>query len=100
MTLRARNLMDLQSMIQGLNYKHVTIPFLSNSLSRQADVGCAFQTLQLQMLGLFSRLRSWGGFHIVDLLALSTDFLNAAVRLSYVRLMRQKHLNLARLQED
>ena len=49
----ARNLMDLQSIIQELNEKGVTIQFLSESLSFSADGGCAFQTLQLQMLGLF-----------------------------------------------
>ena len=51
----ARNLMDLQSIIQELNDKGVTIQFLSESLSFSADGGCAFQTLQLQMLGAFSQ---------------------------------------------
>ena len=51
----ARNLMDLQSIIQELNDKGVTIQFLSESLSFSADEGCAFQTLQLQMLGAFSQ---------------------------------------------
>ena len=50
----ARNLMDLQSIIQELNEKGVTIQFLSESLSFSADGGCAFQALQLQMLGAFS----------------------------------------------
>ena len=51
----ARNLMDLQSIIQELNDKGVTIQFLSESLSFSADGGCAFQTLQLQMLGAFAQ---------------------------------------------
>ena len=51
----ARCLMDLQSIIQELNDKGVTIRFLSVSLSFSADEGCAFQTLQLQMLGAFSQ---------------------------------------------
>ena len=50
----ARNLMDLQSIIQELSEKGVTIQFLSEGLSFSADGGCAFQTLQLQMLGAFS----------------------------------------------
>ena len=50
-----RNLMDLQRIIQELNDKGVTIRFLSESLSFSADEGCAFQTLQLQMLGAFSQ---------------------------------------------
>ena len=51
----ARHLMDLHSIIQELNDKGVTIQFLSESLSFSADGGCAFQTLQLQMLGAFSQ---------------------------------------------
>ena len=51
----ARNLIDLQNVIQELNDKGVTIKFLSESLSFSADGGCAFQTLQLQMLGAFSQ---------------------------------------------
>ena len=51
----ARNLMDLQSIIQELNEKGVTIQFLSEGLSFSADGGCAFQTLQLQMLGAFAQ---------------------------------------------
>ena len=51
----ARNLIDLQSIIQELNDKGVTFQFLSESLSFSADGGCAFQTLQLQMLGAFSQ---------------------------------------------
>ena len=51
----ARNLMDLQSIIQVLNDKGVTVRFLSESLSFSTDGGCAFQTLQLQMLGAFAQ---------------------------------------------
>ena len=51
----ARNLVDLQSIIQELNEKGVTIQFLSEGLSFSADGGCAFQTLQLRMLGAFAQ---------------------------------------------
>ena len=51
----ARNLNDLQNIVQELNDKGVTMRFLSESLSFSADEGCAFQTLQLQMLGAFSQ---------------------------------------------
>ena len=51
----ARNLMDLQSIIQELNDKGVTIHFISESLSFSDDGGNAFQTLQLQMLGAFAQ---------------------------------------------
>ncbi len=51
----ARNLMDLQRIIQELNDKGVTIQSLSESLSFSADGGCAFQTRQLQMLGAFAQ---------------------------------------------
>ena len=51
----ARNLMDLQSIIQELNNKGVTIHFISESLSFSDDGGNAFQTLQLQMLGAFAQ---------------------------------------------
>ena len=51
----ARNLMDLQSIIQELNDKGVTIQFLSESLLFSADGGCAFQTLQLQILVAFAQ---------------------------------------------
>ena len=51
----ARNLMDLQIIIQELNDKGVTIQFLSEGLSFSADGGYAFQTLQLQMLGAFAQ---------------------------------------------
>ena len=49
----ARNLIDLQNIIQELNDKGVTVRFLSESLSFSAAGGCAFETLQLQMLGAF-----------------------------------------------
>ena len=51
----ARNLIDLQNIVQKLNDKGVTIRFLSESLPFSADGGCAFQTLQLQMLGAFGQ---------------------------------------------
>ena len=51
----ARNLMDLQSIIQELNDKGVTVHFISESLSFSDDGGNAFQTLQLQMLGAFAQ---------------------------------------------
>ena len=51
----ARNLIDLQNIIQQLNDKGVTIRFLSENLSFSGSGGCAFQTLQLQMLGAFSQ---------------------------------------------
>ena len=51
----ARNLIDLQNIIQELNDKGVTIRFLSENLSFSGSGGCAFQTLQLQMLGAFSQ---------------------------------------------
>ena len=51
----ARNLMELESIIQQLNDKGVTIQFISESLSFRAGEGCAFQTIQLQMLGAFSQ---------------------------------------------
>ena len=47
--------MDLQNIIQELNDKGVTIHFIFESLSFSADGGCAFQTLQLQMLWAFSQ---------------------------------------------
>ena len=47
--------MDLQSIIQELNDNGVTTQFLSESLSFSAEGGCAFQTLQFQMLGAFSQ---------------------------------------------
>ena len=51
----ARNLIDLQNIIQELNDKGVTIRFLSESLSFSGSGGCAFQTLQLLMLGAFAQ---------------------------------------------
>jgi len=51
----ARNLIDLQSIIQELNDKGVTIRFLSENLSFSGSGGCAFKTLQLQMLGAFAQ---------------------------------------------
>ena len=51
----ARNLIDLQNIIQQLNDKGVTIRFLSENLSFSGSGGCAFQTLHLQMLGAFSQ---------------------------------------------
>ena len=51
----ARNLIDLQNIIQELNDKGVTIRFLSENLSFSGSGGCAFQTLQLQMLGAFAQ---------------------------------------------
>ena len=51
----ARNLIDLQNIVQKLNDKGVTIRFLSESLPFSADGGCAFQTLQLQMLAAFGQ---------------------------------------------
>ena len=38
----ARNLIDLQNIVQELHDKHVTIRFLSESLSVSAGEGCAF----------------------------------------------------------
>ena len=51
----ARNLIDLQNIVQELNNKGVTIRFLSENLSFSGSDGFAFQTLQLQMLGAFSQ---------------------------------------------
>ena len=50
----ARNLRDLQQIIEELNNKEVTITFLSERLSFNADSSDAFAKLQLQMLGAFS----------------------------------------------
>ena len=50
----ARNLRDLQQIIEELNNKEVTITFLSERLSFNADRSDAFAKLQLQMLGAFS----------------------------------------------
>ena len=50
----ARNLRDLQTIIQELNDKKVSISFLSERLTFTADSNDAFAKLQLQMLGAFS----------------------------------------------
>ncbi len=50
----ARNLRDLQTIIQELNEKRVSISFLSERLTFTADSNDAFAKLQLQMLGAFS----------------------------------------------
>lgn len=50
----ARNLRDLQSIVQQLNDKGVSIEFLSERLVFTADADDAFAKLQLQMLGAFS----------------------------------------------
>lgn len=50
----ARNLRDLQQIIEELNNKEVTITFLSERLSFNANSSDAFAKLQLQMLGAFS----------------------------------------------
>ena len=50
----ARNLRDLQQIIEELNNKEVTVTFLSERLSFNADSSDAFAKLQLQMLGAFS----------------------------------------------
>ena len=50
----ARNLRDLQQIIEELNNKEVTVTFLSERLSFNVDSSDAFAKLQLQMLGAFS----------------------------------------------
>jgi DNA invertase Pin-like site-specific DNA recombinase len=50
----ARNLRDLQGIIQELNDKGVTVSFISEGLSFKSDSNDAFAKLQLQMLGAFS----------------------------------------------
>ncbi|WP_223426883.1 recombinase family protein, partial [Tateyamaria pelophila] len=50
----ARDLRDLQDIIQTLNDKGVTISFLSESLTFSADADDAFAKLQLQMMGAFA----------------------------------------------
>ena len=50
----ARNLMDLQNIIQQLNDKGVSVHFVTESLTFSSDGGSAFQTLQLQLLGSFA----------------------------------------------
>ena len=50
----ARDLRDLQDIIQTLNDKGVTIQFLSERLTFSADADDAFAKLQLQMMGAFA----------------------------------------------
>ena len=50
----ARDLRDLQDIIQTLNDKGVTISFLSERLIFSADADDAFAKLQLQMMGAFA----------------------------------------------
>ena len=50
----ARNLRDLQSIIQKLNDKGATIHFLSETLTFSASSDDAFAKLQLQMMGAFA----------------------------------------------
>ena len=50
----ARDLRDLQSIIQTLNDKGVTISFLSERLTFTGDTDDAFSRLQLQLMGAFA----------------------------------------------
>lgn len=50
----ARDLRDLQSIIQMLNDKGVTITFLSERLTFTGDTDDAFSRLQLQLMGAFA----------------------------------------------
>ena len=50
----ARNLRDLQSIVQQLNDKGVSIEFLNERLVFKADADDAFARLQLQMIGAFA----------------------------------------------
>jgi DNA invertase Pin-like site-specific DNA recombinase len=50
----ARDLRDLQEIIQTLNDKGVAISFLSERLTFSADADDAFAKLQLQMMGAFA----------------------------------------------
>ena len=50
----ARDLRDLQDIIQTLNDKGVAINFLSERLTFSADADDAFAKLQLQMMGAFA----------------------------------------------
>ena len=50
----ARNLRDLQSIIQKLNDKGATVNFLSERLTFSASSDDAFAKLQLQMMGAFA----------------------------------------------
>ena len=51
----ARDLRDLQTIIQTLNDKGVSITFKSESLTFSANSDDAFATLQLQMMGAFAQ---------------------------------------------
>ena len=50
----ARNLRDLQSIVQQLNDKGVSVEFLNERLVFKADADDAFARLQLQMIGAFA----------------------------------------------
>ena len=50
----ARDLRDLQQIIQELNEKQVTVRFLSERLTFSSDQDDAFARLQLQMMGAFA----------------------------------------------
>jgi DNA invertase Pin-like site-specific DNA recombinase len=50
----ARDLRDLQQIIQTLNDKRVTITFLSERLTFTGDTDDAFSRLQLQLMGAFA----------------------------------------------
>lgn len=50
----ARDLRDLQQIIQDLNDKQVTVRFLSERLTFSCDQDDAFAKLQLQMMGAFA----------------------------------------------
>ena len=52
----ARNIRDLQSIVQQLNDKGVSIEFLNERLVFKADADDAFARLQLQMIGAFAEL--------------------------------------------
>ena len=50
----ARDLRDLQDLVQSMNDKGVTVRFLSEGLTFSADKDDAFAKLQLQMMGAFA----------------------------------------------
>lgn len=50
----ARNLQDLQNIIQTLNEKGVTVKFKTENLTFSADSDNPFSKLQLQMMGAFA----------------------------------------------
>jgi DNA invertase Pin-like site-specific DNA recombinase len=52
----ARDLRDLQAIIQKLNDKRVSVTFLSERLIFSADTNDPFARLQLQMMGAFAQL--------------------------------------------